>query len=188
MWPPDSVPSATTASAPPRSMSFASATLATTGITLIPAAFHISMYFAGFPAPVVTTFTFSSAITFAISSASGFMSIKFTPKGLSVSFFAAWICSLTQDAGAPPAPIMPRPPALDTALASSWVATQAIPPWMTGYSIPRSSVTLVFISSPSTLLMPLHPCQPDSRLHPVRSEASQDPQKESLHHTPPPVP
>ena len=31
-------------------------------------------------------------------------------------------------AGAPPAPMMPSPPALDTALASSCVATHAIPP------------------------------------------------------------
>ena len=126
--PPDSIPSAITALAPPLSMSFASATLATTGITMTPASFHMSMYFAGFPAPVVTTFTFSSAMIFAISSASGFISMRLTPNGLSVSFFAATICSFTHEAGAPPAPMMPSPPALDTALASSWVATHAMPP------------------------------------------------------------
>ena len=43
MWPPDSVPSATTASAPRRSMRTASAVEATTGMTLMPASFHISM-------------------------------------------------------------------------------------------------------------------------------------------------
>ena len=37
IWPPDSMPSATTASAPARSIIFASAALATTGMTLIPA-------------------------------------------------------------------------------------------------------------------------------------------------------
>ena len=38
------------------------------------AAFHISMYFDGLPAPVVTTLTPSSTTTCAIASASGFMS------------------------------------------------------------------------------------------------------------------
>ena len=47
----------------------ASATDATTGMTLIPASFHIFIYFSGLPAPVVTTFTPSSATTFATSSA-----------------------------------------------------------------------------------------------------------------------
>ena len=41
MWPPASVPSATTASAPRRSMRAASALEATTGTTLMPASFHI---------------------------------------------------------------------------------------------------------------------------------------------------
>ena len=89
--PPASVPSATTASAPQRSIIFAKAQLATTGITFTPASFHSLMYFAGFPAPVVTTGTFSSTITFAISSASGFINIMFTPKGLSVNFFTSLI-------------------------------------------------------------------------------------------------
>ncbi len=43
MWPPASVPSAMTASAPKRSMRLASAAEATTGITLMPAFFHRSM-------------------------------------------------------------------------------------------------------------------------------------------------
>ena len=60
-------------------------TLATTGMTLMPAFFHSSMYFEGLPAPVVTTATFSSAITCATSSAKGLMSMTLTPKGLSVS-------------------------------------------------------------------------------------------------------
>ena len=38
--------------------------------------------------------------------------------------------------------------ASDTAAASSAVATHAIPPWMTGYSIPKISVILVFIQAP----------------------------------------
>ena len=115
--PPASHPSATTASAPQRSIRLASATDATTGITLTPAAFQSAMYFSGLPAPVVTTFTPSSTITFATFSDSGFISIILTPNGLSVSFFVSRICSLTHSAGAPPAAISPRPPALDTAAA-----------------------------------------------------------------------
>ena len=41
----------------------------------------------------------------------------FTPKGLSVSFLAARTCSLTQSAGALAAPMIPKPPALETAAA-----------------------------------------------------------------------
>ena len=117
MCPPDSIPSATTASAPARSIIFAIATLATTGITVTPACFHISMNFPGFPAPVVTIFTPSSTTTFATSGAFGFKSITLTPNGLSVSSFVFLICSLTTSGGALAAPISPIPPASETAAA-----------------------------------------------------------------------
>ena len=68
-WPPLSPPSAISADAPRRSMRLAIATEATTGMTLMPASFHIAMYLPGLPAPVVTTATFSSAATCATSSA-----------------------------------------------------------------------------------------------------------------------
>ena len=145
MCPPASVPSAITASAPHLSIILAMATEATTGITFIPAFFHISIYFPGFPAPVVTTFTLCFATTFAISSACGFISIIFTPKGLSVNVFALIIWSSTHLASAPPAPIIPSPPALDTAAARLASATQAMPPWIIGYSISKISVKAVFI-------------------------------------------
>ena len=85
MCPPDSHPSAITAAAPHLCIRFASATEATTGITFISASNHAFMYGSGVPAPVVTTGTFSSTKTFAISGAAGFKSITFTPNGLSVS-------------------------------------------------------------------------------------------------------
>ena len=53
--------------APYFSIRRARATDATTGMTLTPAAFHISIYFSGFPAPVVTTLMPSSTTTFATS-------------------------------------------------------------------------------------------------------------------------
>ena len=143
--PPLSMPSATTASAPARSIIFAIATLATTGMTFTPAFFHSSMNFPGFPAPVVTAFTPSSTTIFATSSALGLSSMIFTPKGLSVSSLHLRISSRTTSGGAEAAPMMPKPPAFDTAAASLCSATQAIPPWKTGYSICRSSVIFVFI-------------------------------------------
>ena len=92
---------------------------------------------------VVTTFTFSSAITFAISGALGFMSMRFTPNGLSVASLHFLIWSRSQFSSAPPTPMMPRPPASETAAAMCQSATQAIPPWKIGYLIPIKSVILV---------------------------------------------
>ncbi len=82
--PPDSVPSATTAVAPRRATRRASATEATTGMTLMPASFQAFMYLVGLPAPVTTTGTCSSITTCATWSANGLISMTFTPKGLSV--------------------------------------------------------------------------------------------------------
>ena len=115
------------ASAPAFSILLANATEATTGITFTPCAFHISIYFPGLPAPVVTTLTPSSHTILAISSACTSISIIFTPKGLSVSFLAFLISSLTQSVGAVPV-IIPRPPASLTAAAKDASAIQAIPP------------------------------------------------------------
>ena len=84
MWPPPSMPSAMTASAPARSMRFASATDATTGMTLMPAFFQLSIYLPGLPAPVVSTSIFSSMASWARSSAFGDSSMMFIPSGLSV--------------------------------------------------------------------------------------------------------
>ena len=86
--PPDSVPSAITASTPVRTRRFASATDATTGITLVPTSFNAGIYSAGLPAPVVTTASFSSTTTCITSFTKGDISIMFTPKGLSVHAFA----------------------------------------------------------------------------------------------------
>ena len=125
------------------------ATLATTGTTFTPAAFQSAMYLPGFPAPVVTAFTPSWATTRAMASASGFISMMFTPKGLSVMALHCRICSRTNCAGAAPAPMMPKPPASDTAAARRHSAIHAMPPWIRGYSVPRSSVILVFIPVPT---------------------------------------
>ncbi len=130
--PPASIPSAITASAPNLSMRLASATLGTTGMTVIPAACRRSMYLPGFPAPVVTTFTPSSIAKSTISSANGDKSMMFTPNGLSVIDLTLSMLALTTSLGAFPPPIIPKPPAFDTAPAKSPSATQAIPPWRIG--------------------------------------------------------
>lgn len=62
--------------------------MTSTGITLIPAASQSLMYFAGLPAPVVTTSTCSSITTLATSSAKGLSSMIFTPMGLLVMLLA----------------------------------------------------------------------------------------------------
>ena len=126
--PPASIPSAMTASAPIFSMRLARATLGTTGITVIPASWKRSMYLLGFPAPVVTTLTPSSITRSTISSTKGDKSIMLTPKGLSVNDLILSIFALTTSLGAFPPPIIPSPPALETAPAKSPSATQAIPP------------------------------------------------------------
>ena len=128
IWPPASIPSAITASTPNFSMRLARATLGTTGITVIPAAWRRSIYFPGFPAPVVTTFTPSSMTKSTMSSAKGDKSMILTPKGLSVIDLTLSMLALTTSLGAFPPPMIPRPPALDTAPAKSPSATQAIPP------------------------------------------------------------
>ena len=126
--PPDSQPSATTALAPILWAITARATLATTQITFTPAFLSCSIYFAGFPAPVVTTAIFSSQTTSTASSIYGLMSIRFTPKGLSVSSFAFLICSLSCSPLEFIAAMIPSPPAFDTAAARFASAIQAIPP------------------------------------------------------------
>ena len=132
MWPPASIPSAMTASAPIFSIRLAKATLGTTGITVIPASWKRAMCLLGFPAPVVTTFTPSSMTRSTMSSAKGERSIMLTPKGRSVKDLILSILAFTTSLGAFPPPMIPRPPAFETAPAKSPSATQAIPPWKIG--------------------------------------------------------
>ena len=84
-WPPLSVPSAMTASAPARATTLARATAGITGNTLAPDSFQAGMNRAGSPAPVVTTATFSWAAMAASCSTWGCISMMLTPKGFSVS-------------------------------------------------------------------------------------------------------
>ena len=80
-----------------------------------------------------------------MSSANGDKSMIFTPKGLSVIDFTLSMLALTTSFGAFPPPMIPRPPAFDTAPAKSPSATQAIPPWKIGYLMFNSSVIRVCI-------------------------------------------
>ena len=86
------------------------------------------MYLPGLPAPVVTTLTPSSITRSTMSSTNGDKSMIFTPKGLSVICLTLSIFALTTSLGALPPPIIPKPPAFETAPAKSPSATQAIPP------------------------------------------------------------
>ena len=121
----------------------------------MPASSHMGIKREGFPAPVVTTETFSSAVSFATSSAKGDISMMLTPKGLSVRLLARSICFLRYSASAFMAEIIPRPPPLDTAAASLPSEIQAIPPWKMGYSMPKRSHRGVFIIIQFILSQPL---------------------------------
>ena len=73
------------------------------------------------------------------------MSMTFAPMGLSVIERTRLTCSSIHSSGAPPHAMMPRPPALLTAPARLAFAMRAMAPWMTGTSMPSSSVTRVFM-------------------------------------------
>ena len=75
-----------------------------------------------------------------ISSKFGYNIGTFTPNGRSVAFLHFWICSRSTSGYIDPAPKSPRPPALQTALASLQPLFQIIPAWMIGYLIPNNSV------------------------------------------------
>ena len=145
-WPPLSVPSAMKPSTSYRSSRLARMGAATTGKTLMPASFQAGTYLPGLPAPVVTTLTPSSTTTLASSSMWGFISIRLTPKGLSVAALAMRISLRRVSASMPPEPIRPSAPALETAAANAPVAMLAMPPWMIGNSVPRSSLIFMLNS------------------------------------------
>ena len=146
--PPPSMPSMTIASAPEAAILLASFTLGTTGITLIPALCIFSIQGTGLPAPVVINATFSSQTRSAISFTLGAISIRLTPKGLSVRLFAFLISSATHSVVRPPVPIIPAPPASETAAANTPSLLQAMPPCTIGYRIPNNSQNLFFILIP----------------------------------------
>ena len=77
------------------------------------------MNFLGVPAPVVTILTPSSITTSIISLILGIISIKLTAKGFVVCSLHFFICSRSSSGLIPPEANIPKPPALETALASS---------------------------------------------------------------------
>ena len=104
------------------------------------------MYLPELPAPVVTTWTPSSTMIRAISSAQGFISIRLTPKGLSVRLLQMRISFRSMSASFMwPVAMTPRAPALEQAAANSPVAMLAMPPWMMGNSVPRISFSFFIV-------------------------------------------
>ena len=82
----------------------------------------------------------------AISSAQGFISIRFTPKGLSVRLLQMRICLRSRSASSiPPVAMTPSAPALEQAAANSPVAMLAMPPWIMGNSVPSSSLSFFIV-------------------------------------------
>ena len=77
----------------------------------------------------------------------GFISIRFTPKGLSVLSLAVRISRRRASASMPPEPTRPMAPALETAAAKAPVAMLAMPPWIKGNSVPRISLSFFMVNS-----------------------------------------
>ena len=76
--------------------------------------------------------------SYAYGDTNGDISMMFTPKGLEVISRHLRMLSRSISAFIPPAPMRPSPPAFETAEASWAVAILAIPPWMSGYLVPKS--------------------------------------------------
>jgi len=90
--------------------------------------------------------TRSSSATTISASVSGAEEMKPTPNGRSVRARTRRICSRSQSG--PPerlAPIIPSPPAAETAAANSAVAAPAIGALRIGYSMPKRTVKRVWI-------------------------------------------
>ncbi|MPN60619.1 hypothetical protein SDC9_208348 [bioreactor metagenome] len=109
---------------------------------------------AGFPAPKTTHGTFSSITVSTSSCAYGLRSIMFTANGLSVIVFIFFISCVSNCLSIEPEPIVPSPPAFETAAAKFDVPAHAIPPSNIGYFIFKSWVILVFLKF---ILLSLHP-------------------------------
>ena len=145
LWPPASKPSTTIASTPESKDFWANFKFDTTWTTVIPCDFNKWVYLLGFPAEVKTIFT-SLSITFWIwVSTWGYNKGIFTPNGLFVAFLHFKICSSNTSEYIDPDPIRPSPPALLTAAQSFHPLHQTIPPWIIGYFIPKSWLTLFII-------------------------------------------
>ena len=127
LWPPASKPSATTASTPASCAFKANFTLLTTCTTVIPCCFKRAVWVLGFPADVKTIGIFSLIMISIISSMLGYNIGTFTPNGFKVAALHFVICSCNTSGYMDPAPIIPRPPALLTALASFQPLFQIIP-------------------------------------------------------------
>ena len=71
-----------------------------------------------------------------------------TPNGLSVALRTAAISATIRSVPMVEAPRQPKPPASDTAVTSGAYDTPPMPASITGCSIPRTSVSRVFMASP----------------------------------------
>ena len=144
--PPPSPPS-TTRPSTPASMAFcAAASDGTTWNTVRPLPFSASQYLFGSPAEVVTNFTPWSATKDTMSGSRTNAWATLIPHGLSVSDFIFATSSRTSSRRPDEVSMMPKPPALETALASCARAIQPIGACTIGYFTPSSSVMRFFMA------------------------------------------
>ena len=146
LCPPASMPCATTASAPASTAATASAGEPTWNHTRVPASCSVSNHAgSGSSQKNVTTGTPAAA---AMSSGPAKRGMMFTANGRSVTARTAAISASSSSGGIALAPIVPRPPAADTAAASGARAMNAMPAATTGTASPYSSDKRVRMTRP----------------------------------------
>ena len=148
--PPHSKPSTLTASQPIFSAFSECRTEVHLWMTLTPCCFSSGIHCSGLRPAVSTIRTPPSTVAWISSAYGGFenvgRNVRFTPIGLSVSSRARRISAASFSCVPCVRPVMmPRPPAFETAAASSARPTKCMPPWMIGCSMPNSSVMRVFM-------------------------------------------
>ena len=138
IWPPASMPSITSASAPLRTSFLASASEGAKQTTLAPPALSRCIVSRGGRPPASTTWpTRWSRQTSASSSSCGCMTIRLTPNGRSVSAAVAAISAASSSGPIEPQASTPKPPALLIAATRCRSDTQVMAPPRTASSLPR---------------------------------------------------
>jgi hypothetical protein len=144
VWPPASVPWATTMSQPAATASTAWRTLPHMFTTTTPCWWHSSITSRGTPSPATNAVAPPRMMSSTFSVIPwGTAVSRSTPKGLAVAWRTAAISDLISSWPMAEAPMQPKPPASDTAATSVEYETPPMPASITGRSICRASVRRV---------------------------------------------
>ena len=146
VWPPASVPWATTMSQPASTAAVAWRTLPHMFTTSTLRRWQRSTTSRGTPRPATNTVAPPSMMSLTFASMSWGAAVRrSTPNGLSVSFRTLAISSTISSWRMVDAPRQPKPPASETAATRRWYETPPMPASITGCSMSRISVSRVRI-------------------------------------------